>query len=233
MTECVALIPARAGSKRLPGKNTRPLGGRPLIAWSIEAALAARSVTRIIVSTDSKDIADIACRCGAEIPFIRPQHLGGDTTTSRDVMRHALDWLKESEGDMPTWLILLQPTSPFRTADDIDTIMGEMKGSGADSGLSVTEAIAPQLTMIRDASGALQYLSDANNQLLRRQEMRDYYRADGALYVVRPETFIQRDTLLGHSPYGYLMPKLHSLDIDTADDMELAEIMVRGRANRK
>ena len=112
----LAVIPARGGSKGLPRKNLLPLGDRPLICWTIAAALAAKRITRVIVSTDDREIAAAAAACGCEVPFLRPPQLATDTAGSADVMRHAVDSLEEDYD----WLMLLQPTSPFRTADHID-----------------------------------------------------------------------------------------------------------------
>lgn len=229
--DCVALIPARAGSKRLPGKNSRQLGGKPLIVWSIEAALASESVTRTIVSTDSQDIADIAIAAGAEAPFLRPDHLSGDMVTTRHVMHHLLDWLLGSHGEQPSFLLVLPPTSPFRTSQDIDQLMAEVMASKSDSAMSVMETTAPELTLTLDPGNILMPVFDPNNQELRYQELPTYVRADGSLYLVRPETFLQRETILGAEPYGYLMPKSRTIDIDTIEDFEIADMILKGRGH--
>jgi len=123
----LGLVPARAGSKRLPGKNTMPLHGRPLLAWSIDAALACPAVAMTLVSTDSQAIADVAIGCGARAPFLRPAALAGDASTSADAALHALDWLRDAEGAEFDAVVLLEPTSPVRASTDVAGVVARME----------------------------------------------------------------------------------------------------------
>src|SRR3990170_965342 len=119
MSTVLAVIPARGGSKSIPRKNIKPLGGKPLIGWTIDAALQSRMLSRVIVSTDDAEIAQAARECGAETPFLRPPELAQDDSSSISVVLHALQWLEEQEHFSPDYVLLLQPTSPFRNAHDI------------------------------------------------------------------------------------------------------------------
>ena len=125
----LALIPARGGSKGLPRKNIKNLLGKPLIAWSIEAALNSKVVDRMIVSTDDKEISNVAKFCGAEVPFIRPTELAQDNSTTFSVIGHALDWLENRQSYVPDYLILLEPTSPLRDATDVERAFDQLKQS--------------------------------------------------------------------------------------------------------
>jgi CMP-N-acetylneuraminic acid synthetase len=219
-------VTARGGSKRLPDKNIRPLAGRPLIEWSISSALAAHNVRRVIVSTDSPHIARTARDAGAETPFLRPDELSGDTASHYDVVEHAIDWLEKDEGRVPTYLCLLQPTSPLRTAGDIDAIVELVCCEQADSAFAVTRAKAHPALMYRlDGTSASPYLPPSEGYL-RSQDLEPLYYVNGALYVIRPDTFRQRATLMSPAPAVYIMPEERSVDIDDEADFRLAEALV-------
>lgn len=151
--EVVGLVTARGGSQRLPRKNVLPLAGKPMIAWTIEAALQSEALTRVIVSTDDEEIARVSREYGAEVPFSRPTELAEADSDHVAVVEHALDWLAEHEGVQPDWVLLLQPTSPLRTAEDIDACVALARESAAPAVVSVT---APTATIT--PNGAL-YLS--------------------------------------------------------------------------
>ena len=136
----VAVITARGGSKGIPQKNLRTVLGKPLIAYSIEAALQAKTLTRTIVSTDDETIAQVSRQYGAEVPFLRPQHLATDTATSIAVLQHAVTYLAEQEGYLADIVVCLQPTSPLRSAEDIDQAVNLCLRSGADSVVSLCQA---------------------------------------------------------------------------------------------
>lgn len=223
--DCVALITARGGSKRLPGKNIRTLGGKPLIAWSVEAALAAHSIGRVIVSTDDPEIASAAAAAGAEIPFLRPAEISGDHASHYDVIAHALDWLETDVGHLPQFLCLLQPTSPLRTAQDIDALVELVSSGGADAGVSVASVPVHPAYMYRvdaDMNAAL-YTPREEGVYLRSQDLEPLYYVNGAVYVLRPATFRLRSSVLSDRPVAHIMPRERSADIDDATDFELAE----------
>lgn len=228
---CIALITARGGSKRLPGKNVRPLAGKPLIVWSIEAALAARSIRRVLVSTDDEAIADSAAKAGAEVPFLRPAELSGDHASHYDVVAHALDWLESAEGALPDLLCLLQPTSPLRTAADIDATVDLVRSSGADSGFAVSQVPVHPYYMYRlDPSGSAEPYLPQLQGYVRSQDLEPVYHVNGAVYVLRPSTFRQRNSVLSGRPMAHVMPPERAVDIDDEHDFALAEAIVKSGA---
>lgn len=222
--DCVALITARGGSKRLPGKNIKPLAGKPLIAWTVEAALAARTIGRTIVSTDSDEIAAAATAAGAEVPFLRPAEISGDHASHYDVIAHALDWLESETGRVPQLLCLLQPTSPLRTAEDIDALVDLVLSRNADAGVTMAAAPVHPSYMYRiDADMNADPYLPRDDRYVRSQDLEPLYYLNGAAYVLRPETFRLRKSVLPDRPVAYVMPRDRSADIDDADDFDQAE----------
>jgi CMP-N,N'-diacetyllegionaminic acid synthase len=224
----LALIPARGGSKGLPQKNILPCAGRPLIAHTIVAALGARPrVRRVVVSTDDIAIADVSRQAGAEVPFMRPQELAGDVTQSIDVVLHALSWFDKNESWQPEWLLLLQPTSPLRTTEDIlKAVDAAACDSKADSVISVVnfEKFHP-LYARKIVDGALQpFLPCA--PVSRRQELDPVYGNNGAIYLTRTRTIIREVSLYGGRSIPYVMPPERSLDIDNEFDLRLASFLL-------
>ncbi|MHA7875796.1 acylneuraminate cytidylyltransferase family protein [Roseivivax sp.] len=214
----LAIIPARGGSKGLPRKNVLPLGAQPLIAWTIRAALASAAVQRVIVSTDDREIAEAARAAGAEVPFLRPPELASDTATSADVVAHAL---AQAPGFASG--VLLQPTSPFRTAEDIDAAQALWRAGQAATCVSVCEAEeSPWLMFTRDQGGQLGRVLPLPEQGLRRQDLAPAYLLNGAMYFFRTEDFLADRQFVSDDTVGYVMPRARSLDIDTAEDLELA-----------
>ncbi len=215
----LALIPARGGSVGLPRKNVMPLGGRPLIGWTIRAALGARSIDRVVVSTDDPEIRDVALAEGADVPFLRPAEFATSTASSVDVVRHAL-------GELPGFdrVVLLQPTSPQRTSDDIDAASALMNETGAHSCTSVCEVEqSPHLMYSLDPGGRLERLLPPPPRGLRRQDLPTIYRLNGALYAVDVDWFLRIGAFVTEETVAYVMPDHRSVDIDTAEDFALAE----------
>jgi CMP-N,N'-diacetyllegionaminic acid synthase len=216
----LAVITARGGSKGLPRKNLLPLGGRPLIAWTVRAALEARCVDRVLVSTDSDEIAQAAREAGAEVPFMRPLELASDTATSVDVMAHALD--AEPEYDRA---VLLQPTSPFRTAQHLDlafALWQDRLGSGGC--VSVYEASeSPWLMYLSGEFGRLERILPFSPLGLRRQELPKALILNGAFYFISVERFWSEKRLVFEDSVGFEMPGECSHDIDTMNDFQAAE----------
>ena len=179
------MITARGGSKGLPRKNVLPLAGRPLIAWSIRAAQEAACRPRVVVSTDDDEIAKTALAHGAEVPFLRPAHLAQDDSPHIDVILHAVHWLEQQQGYRPPWVLLLQPTSPLRLAQDIDQALALARAQGASSVVSVQEAPChPYLTQTIDGQGRLRPFLPPPPGYLRRQDMPPAFALNGAIYLV-------------------------------------------------
>jgi CMP-N-acetylneuraminic acid synthetase len=224
---CVALITARGGSKRLPRKNILPLRGVPLITWSIKAALKARNVRRVLVSTDSEEIATISRHAGAEIPFLRPASLSGDRSSHYDVVKHAIDWLEQDEGSVPSEVLLLQPTSPLRSSEDIDGLLELMRSEDADSAFCVSKVDAHPAYFYRlNERHRASLLLPRPPGYMRSQDLEPLYRENGAGYALRPKTFRQRSTILGTDPVAYVMPTERSIDIDNELDFVLAAALL-------
>lgn len=212
----LALIVARGGSKGLPRKNVLAAGGRPLIAWTIAAAQAARSVDRIVLSSDDEEIMQAARAWGCEVPFQRPAELATDQATSMDVVRDALARLPGYEH-----VVLLQPTSPLRTGADIDAAFQLLQARGAPSCVSVSEVEQSPYWMYRVGDNdQLASLMPAPEGVTRRQDLPVVHALNGAIYIARVDWLLAHGGFVGEGTVGYRMPQDRSIDIDTADDFE-------------
>ena len=220
--EVVALVPARGGSKGIPRKNLAPLAGKPLLAWTIEAALASEAVTRTVVSTEDDEIARAARAAGAEV-LARPAELAADGTPMRDVIEHALGELGGTEV-----LVLLQPTSPLRRAEHVDAAVALLHATGADSVLSVVEVphrYRPGSLMALDGD---RLVALAEDYAATRQEKPAVYARNGpAILVLRPERI--GTALYGGDCRAYVMEPRDSIDVDDPYDLELAELLLGAR----
>ena len=226
----LAVVPARGGSKGIPKKNIAPLGDRPLIAWSIEASHSALSVSRTIVSTDDEEIAAVAAEWGGDVPFLRPAELSGDAAPHDATVWHAAQWHVENTRTRPDYVLLLQPTSPFRTSADIDAAVRLAIETGADSVFGVEQAPShPMLTRRIDERGRLHPFHAAPGGYPRRQDLPPAYVTNGAIYLVRGEVLLERRSLHGDDVVAYEMPAERSLDIDTPWDLHMANLIVRDR----
>ena len=216
----IAIIPARGGSKGIKDKNIYPLKGRPLISYTIDAARYSNYIDYVMVSTDSDGIADVSRNCGAEVPFMRPADLASDTAKTIDAIVSAISMLRENGHTYDT-LVLLQPTSPLRTADDIDRAIELFYSEGKKSLLSVSE-VKENPVLIRRLQGnqAVPILNVSST--VRRQDFEKFYRVNGAIYInAIPE--INKSTSFNDNELGYVMEPAHSVDIDTLEDIEEAE----------
>jgi YrbI family 3-deoxy-D-manno-octulosonate 8-phosphate phosphatase len=230
--EILALIPARGGSKSIPRKNIRPFAGHPLIAYSIAAGLNARSVTRVIVSTDDEDIAEIARSYGAETPFLRPAPLAQDNTLDLPVFRHALDWLAEHEGYRPGIVVQLRPTSPVRPSDCVDRAVGLLlEHPEADSVRGVVPSAQNPYKMWQiDAAQhmvpllCIDGLSEAYNAP--RQALPDTYWQTGHIDAIRVDTILRKDSMSGEVIVPLLIDPRYTVDIDSLSDWMWAEWLV-------
>jgi hypothetical protein len=221
----VAVIPARGGSKGIPRKNLVRIAGRPLIAYAIEAARNAASVDRVLISTDDSEIADVARELGAEVPFLRPPELADDTAPMLGVLRHALAWL-ESQGVAVEALVLLQPTSPLRTGRHVEEAVALFRSAPASTVVSVVEVphqFNPVSVMKLSAQGTLAPFLGDQAVVTRRQDKPSAYARNGpAVLISHPDT-LRSGQLYGASCLPYLMSEEDSLDIDTPQDLPLAE----------
>jgi CMP-N,N'-diacetyllegionaminic acid synthase len=224
----VALITARGGSKGIPRKNLAPVAGKPLIAWTIAAALGAKCVSRVLVSTDDPEIAEVSRQCGAEVPFLRPAELAEDHSTSFDVAAHALRWLSEHDRDEPDYLLLLQPTSPLRTAADIDGAIALARERNADAVLAVCEASPhPYLARRVDERGQLSDFISLAQKPSRRQEYPAAYMLNAAIYLNRPASLLATRSFQPPGALAYVMPQERSLDVDSSWELRLVDLLLR------
>ena len=220
----LALIPARGGSKRLPGKNIKELCGKPLIAWTIETALNSKYIEKTVVSTDCDKIAEVSKKYGAEVPFIRPDELASDTASTLDVVFHALTFLKNIQENF-THIILLQPTSPLRTSDDIDNAVELLVSKGANAVYSVCEVDHSPLwsnTLPEDQK----FDGFIKREFIgkRSQDLPTYYRLNGAIYLVDVSELLNYKALLEvKSSFAFVMKRQSSIDIDEKLDFLIAE----------
>lgn len=210
----LAIIPARGGSKGLPRKNILPVGGRPLIAWSIEAARGANCIHRVVLSSDDDEIIAVAKAYGCDVPFKRPETLATDEASSMDVVLHALEQLPNHD-----IVILLQPTSPLRTSADIDSAFELMMRSGAPSCVSVCPASESPYWMysLGDQQRMHQLIKPAADAT-RRQELPPAYSLNGAIYIARTDWLHKHRSFIGNDTVAYVMPRSRSIDIDTEED---------------
>ncbi len=231
MTEArvLAVIPARGGSKGVPRKNIRPLAGKPLIAYSILAAQAAQRVDRLLVSTDDEEIASVAREWGADVPFLRPPELSDDRAAQIDVVIHALQQAEALDGCRYSHVILLQPTAPLRTAEEIDASLQMLLETGCDAVVSYTpvESAHPFYMVTLDGDRPRPLL-DVPADLTARQQYPAVYRRNGAIYATRREVILAR-SFYGEDVRAYIMPPERSINIDSLFDFDLAEFLLSRR----
>ncbi|NEQ78820.1 MAG: acylneuraminate cytidylyltransferase family protein [Moorea sp. SIO2I5] len=234
MSKIIGLITARGGSKSIPRKNTTLLAGKPLIAWTIEAALQSQGLNRVMVSTDDEEIADVSKKWGAEVPFLRPAALAQDDSAHIPVLIHAVEWLEQVEGTTLDYLMLLQPTSPLRSAKDIDLAIKLALDQNAESVVSVCEAFThPYFTRRITGDGKLKDFVQKPDGYLRRQVLPPAYAWNGAIFLVRRDILIKKQTLETDRTYAYVMTPERSLEIDTPWDLYLADLILSDRSKHE
>ncbi len=228
----IAIIPARGGSKRLPGKNLMMIAGKPLIGWTIEAAIESDIFSRVVVTTDSWEIAVVAAQFGAEVPFMRPEELALDETPSGEVLIHAVNELTTGKETPWTHIACLQPTSPLRTALNIREAAQQLEEKQADAVISVCRSEHSPLwsnTLPENLS-----LSDFIPEHILKtpsQQLPAYYRLNGAIYFCSiPRLIGERTLFLKTNAYAYLMSRKDSIDIDDQVDFDLAAIYLNQRS---
>ena len=232
----LAIIPARGGSKGIPRKNIRLLAGRPVIAYAIQAGLEAELVDRVIVSTDDTEIAEVARRCGAEVPFLRPAELARDDTPDLPVFQHAVRWLEEHEGYRPEIIVNLRPTSPLRRASDVDGAIRLLLETGADSVKTVCLARQHPHKMWRLRGVRLEPFQKSRFRLERgpdvpRAELEPIYWQNGLVDVMRRELLMERHQTIGGVVAGYVTEPEVSIDLDGPLDFLLAEAILARRGS--
>ncbi|MGZ3863613.1 MAG: acylneuraminate cytidylyltransferase family protein [Bacteroidia bacterium] len=235
--EVLFVIPARGGSKGLPKKNIKPIAGKPLIAWSAEAAAKAAKLIGncdVIVSTDSEEIAGIAKQYGAQVPFIRPAELSNDTAASIDVMLHALDFMEKS-GKQYKYLAMIEPTSPQRDEQDLINALQQLKSTnGAESivGVCKTESCHP-LFLTKLNKGFLEPYENKTYKVYRRQEIDEVFFFEGSMYISNTESLKKRKAFYHEKALGFEMPKWKSFEIDDMVDFIIIEQLLNARNEGK
>jgi len=219
---------ARGGSKGLPGKNIRLLGGKPLIAWSIEHAKAVKRIERVIVSTDSEEIADVARQYGAEVPFMRPAHLAQDNTSEWQAWRHALEYLLGHEGAMPRIMVSIPATAPCRHSGDIERCLDEYENGDADIIITMTDAHRnPYFNMVAyNQDGTVGLVIAPESRVNRRQDAPKVYDVTTVAYVTSPSFVLSHHGVFEGKVRAVHVPVARALDIDTVLDFQIAEYLM-------
>ena len=226
----LGLIPARSGSKRITNKNIKLLNGLPLISYTISAGKASTLLTKLIVSTDSQEIATIATNFGAEVPFIRPAELSDDLASSKDVVAHSIRYF-EKKNEFFDAVVMLQPTSPLRTHKDIDQAI-KLLDQEFQSVVSVCKTRHSPLWVnkLPQNKSMKNFFSDASLKTLRSQDLPDYYRLNGAIYASTTKYFQSNDGFFGDKTKAYIMPEDRSVDIDDDLDFKLASCILKNES---
>jgi CMP-N-acetylneuraminic acid synthetase len=227
----LGIITARGGSKGIPDKNITPLAGRPVLAYTAEAARAAARLSRVILSTDSERIALVGRDCGLDVPFLRPSQLARDDTPTVPVLQHAVRFVEE-RGERYDAVCLLQPTNPLRRASDIDGCIELFERSGADSVvtvLPVPHEYNPHWVFVPSAEGTLRLATGEREPIPRRQELPPAFHREGSVYVCRRSVLMEKNSLYGDCLLGYSVDAGRAVNIDTPADLaRAAAALARG-----
>ena len=225
----IAIIPARGGSKGLPGKNIRPLCGKPLIAWSIERARQSRHIDTVVVTTDSQNIADVALGCGAEVPFLRPAHLASDTASSVDTVLHTLDYYRDILGKTFDYVVLLEPTSPLREPGDIDSMLNKLLANADDFDaiVSVGEVHEHPSIMKRLEGNTMQPFYTDLAMTGRRQDNVPAYFPYGVAYIVTANTLYSLRTFYPPRATFFEIKRHQCFEINDLCDFLVVETMMK------
>lgn len=223
------IITARGGSKGVPGKNIRVISGLPLIAYKIIAAQRCGFLGRIVVSTDSEEIAKVALDYNAEVPFIRPAALASDTANSMDVVAHALEWLENNDNSHYDYVCLLEPSSPFATPQDLHNALELIQINNADTVLGMKEVdVSRRFICELDENGGLSNLYNElfGNRNVRRQDQKPEYTMNGCMYIARYDYFKKHKSFHSLNSLPYIMPEEKSIEIDNMNQLFFAEFCV-------
>jgi CMP-N-acetylneuraminic acid synthetase len=224
----LGVITARGGSKGIPGKNVKELGEKPLIAYTIEVAKVSKLISHLIVSTDDEKIANVCRDYGADVPFIRPAELATDTAAHVEVMQHAVNFMENKLGLKFDYIVILQPTSPFRKVEDIDdTLKKIINNPRADSAVSLVEIENNHPIKIKKLEGdrVIPYCMEEN--IFRRQDLPVAYKRSGAVYIMTRELLMRENKIFGDYIIGHIIPSERSIDIDNEFDWLRAEYMLK------
>ncbi len=224
----LGVVTARGGSRGIPGKNIAPLLGKPLISYTVKAAKESKLLTRCIVSTDSEEIAAIARSDGAEVPFLRPPELATDSALALDVLRQAITWFQECERQTFDYVMMLQPTSPLRTGEDIDACIRIAAEDDADSVFSMKRIpdFAPEKLKLVVGGEIRPFFQEERGQSAPRHKGPEVYKRNGAIYLTKT-VLIMRGDMFGQKSMAYVMPEGCSVDINEPADLELAEFWMK------
>lgn len=222
----LAVIPARGGSKRIPRKNIKPFCGKPMIAWSIAAALDSDCFDHVVVSTDDYEIGEVARQYGAEVPFVRPPELSDDHTGTVPVIRHAIEWFNE-QGQMPVQVCCIYATAPFITAIDIKHGLDLLIDAGSDYAFSATRYPFPIQRAIRVSEQGRVAMFSPEHFNTRSQDLEEAYHDAGQFYWGRATAWLDCEVIFGLNATVVLLPQYRVKDIDTAEDWIMAEYLSR------
>ena len=225
----LAIVPARGGSKGIPRKNARLLCGRPLLEYTAEAAHASHRLSRVILTTDDDEIAEIGAQCGLEVPFLRPATLARDDTPMLAVVQHAIAWADSLDQDWDA-ICVLQPTTPLRSAADIESCVALLERPEIDSAMTVVPVPAkynPGWVYWRTADGLLRLATGELTPVPRRQDLPPAYHRDGSVYVVRTSVVRSSNSLYGRRVAACLTDPARAVNLDTASDWRRAERWIR------
>jgi CMP-N,N'-diacetyllegionaminic acid synthase len=231
-SKVLGVIPARGGSKGIPGKNIRILGGKPLLAYTVDVANEAGIFDKIILSTDSQEIANVGKELGVEAPFLRPDELAQDDTPMLPVLQHAVSFFSQEEW-LPDYICILQPTAPFRQVRDLVKGYDLLLSSGCDSVVSVDqvpEHYAPHFVM-KIENGKLSHFLDDGTKVTRRQDVKKTYTRSGCFYFTRTNILMNKNTIYGDDCRPVVINNENAVNLDTMDDWEAAEEVAEGFIN--
>lgn len=227
----LGIIPARGGSKGIKNKNIVPLLGKPLLAYTAEAALASTRLTKVVLSTDSPEIAAVGRSLGLEVPFLRPEVLAKDDTPTLPVLLHAIEEMGR-QGDVFDAVCLLQPTAPLRTAEMIDEacrIFLEQQADTLLSVLSIPFHHHPEWALVERDPGCLVWASGRRDPIPRRQQLPPAFHREGSIYIVKTDVLVNESTLYGKKIVPYIVDASCSVNIDSQEDLDLAKKILKGR----
>jgi CMP-N,N'-diacetyllegionaminic acid synthase len=228
----LGIIPARGGSKGIPKKNIAQINGKPLIEYTIEAARKSKFISEIVVSTEDPEIADLCSDLGCKVPFLRPIELATDSAQSLPVIQHALKEVETFNNVNYEIIVMLQPTTPLRTNDDIDQGISLLRETNADSVVSVVDVGGYHPFRMKRIIGnnqLINYIDQGFEDMRPRQELPKVYIRSGALYITRRDVLLNQNSFIGNDCRAYIMPPEHAINIDTPLDLKFAEYLLKNQ----
>lgn len=228
MYKYFGIVPARAGSKGIPKKNLQLIGDKPMLRYTLEAVVKSIEIDCCILSSDDSEAISLATKMGVSAPFVRPPELAGDQSSTIDVIEHALNWYKKEYSSLPENIVVLQPTSPFRTAIDIDNAIKEYQNCNSQSLISVCDVSQhPSDCITVKKDGSLERITLPRDDAKEgRQGYEKVYFIDGGIYISTVDRFLEKRTMFDNQSAIYVIPKSHGIDIDDPFDLGLARAMI-------